>query len=192
VDLFLIPFQILFILLFIFRIPLAGKIFRKNELAPFLSDIQIRYENVWRTIVFPVAIIFSFYLIWVGFNLYFFHHSANPAPIESIPVLMGENLFLAPISEQIIQCVFLSFVFVASEIISQNKLWIRLMNGIALIFVSLILAIGHSNFTPISLVLLFSLFMIYGGIFYKTGRNLLPAVIAHATWNLIAVVALPF
>jgi len=192
VDPFLIPLQLLIVILFIFRIPLARKILKKDDLTPFLSDVKVRIGLWWKTVLLPVAVIVVFYLAWARFNVFFFHNAPTPAAYESVPVLIVESLILAPVSEQIIQCIFLSFIYVASTRVTTNRWKIGLINGIMLAGVSLLLVIGHANFNPVSLLLRFFLFMMYGGIYYLNDRDLFPAIIAHSAWNLLAVLTFPF
>jgi len=163
-----------------------------DDFIPFLSDTKFRVGLWWKTFLVSIAIIIPCFLVWVQINVFFIHHAPTPAAYESIPIFIGENLILAPICEEIIQCFFLSCIFITSKRITTNKWKIWLINGFALICVSLLLMIGHANFNPISLLLLFSLFMIYGGIYYLNDRNLLPAIIAHSAWNLLVILTFPF
>jgi membrane protease YdiL (CAAX protease family) len=141
----------------------------------------------WKTILVPITIVIAFDLIWITFNLMLFHHPPAPASYESIPILIGFNLILAPTSEEILQCAFLSCTYVFSVSSTKIKWKIVALNIVILIIVSILFAICHATFNVVSLAQLFVLFIIYGAVYYLNDRNLLPAIVSHIAWNLLSV-----
>lgn len=67
----------------------------------------------------------------------------------------------------------------------QKRVGSRRENYAALVIISFIFANAHMNPTPVNRLLRFFQFMIYRALYYLNGRNLLPAIVVHATWNLI-------
>jgi hypothetical protein len=192
VDPFIIPAQIVIILLFIYRIPLVEKIPGSENLASFFKDVKFRVDPWWKSFIVPLVIVGAFYLAWLGFNIAVIHHLPNPAPYESVPFLIVDVLILGPIAEEIIQCLFLSIIFMELARIVTSRAHIILGNGIALIFISLWLTFAHFDFRPVALILRFSLFIVYGAIYFASDRNLLPPIISHAVWNALVVIKLDF
>lgn len=199
-DLLLIPTQIIIIIAYVFRISLANTIFKipfikkpKNLnfldfILSVLTDMKIGIDKSWKTILIPILTIFAFYLGWVLCNIIFLQRLPIPPSYESILIYIMDSLILAPISEEIIQCFLLSWIFVLSTSMMINRRKIIGVNFVVLIISSVICTIGHTNFNPISFLQIFCLFVIYGAMYYLNNRNLLPAIIAHSTWNLLAII----
>jgi len=186
-DPFLIPIQLLIIGIYLFRIPILDRFQKppKDFLLQIANDMKLDLGKPWETVLVPILVIFVIYLGWILYHVMVFH----AFPIFSItgPLLIFvlNSGILAPISEEILQGFFLSGMFILFIHIYKNQWIIAVMCFAALTIVSYIFANAHTNPTSLNWLLRFFQFMIYGGLYYLYGRNLLPSIIAHSTWNMI-------
>jgi membrane protease YdiL (CAAX protease family) len=186
-DLFLMPVQLLIIGIYLFRIRIINR-FQKPPKDFFLkiaNDMKLDLGTPWKTVLVPILVIFLSYLGWIIFHTSVFHTFPTFPNIDPLSLYILNSGILAPISEEILQCFFLSVMFILFIQIYKNKWIIAIMCFAALMIVSYIFANAHTNPTSINWLLRFFQFMIYGALYYLYGRNLLPAIIAHSTWNLI-------
>jgi membrane protease YdiL (CAAX protease family) len=188
---------------FIFRADIAGMIKRiKPNLHPIIAfllsipiialllsipeDMKFKLENWWKTIVVTIIIICGAYVVWILWNFFALHSLPSPAPYGSYLILIAQQLVLAPIFEEIVQCALLSLAFVYSTNFLKSRGVIIGVNFIWLCFISIIIAYAHGD--PNNLIYRSFGFVIYGAIYYFNERNLLPAIIAHSVWNLLVVI----
>ena len=186
-DPFLIPVQLLIIGIYLFRIPILDRFQKppKDFLFQIANDMKLDLGKPWKTILVPILVIFVTYLGWILYNTTVFYTFPIVPTTDPLPLFIINSGILAPISEEILQCFFLSVMFILFIHIYKNRWIIAVMCFAALTIVSYIFANAHSNPTSVNWLLRFSQFMIYGALYYLYGRNLLPAIIAHSTWNLI-------
>jgi len=179
-DPLLIPIQILIIGIYLFRLPIIDRFPKgfKGFYSIVATDIKFNIGSWWKTILVPFLVIVGTYLICF--------HILPPFSIpDPMPLYIAESGILAPVSEEILQCVFLSMAFILFTRIYKNRWMITGMCFAALMIVSFIFANAHTNPTSINWLIRFFQFMIYGAIYFLNGRNLLPAIIAHSAWNMI-------
>jgi membrane protease YdiL (CAAX protease family) len=186
-DPFLIPVQLLIIGIYLFRIPIINRFPKppKDFLLHIANDMKLDLGTPWKTILVPILVIFVSYLGWVFYHTTVFHTFPIFPSTDPLPLYILNSGILAPISEEILQCFFLSVMFILFIHIYKNRWIIAIMCFAALTIVSYIFANAHTNPTSVNWLLRFFQFMIYGALYYLYGRNLLPAIIAHSTWNLI-------
>ena len=186
-DPFLLPVQLLIIGIYLFRIPIINRFPKppKDFLLHIANDMKLDLGTPWKTILVPILVIFVSYLGWVFYHTTVFHTFPIFPSTDPLPLYILNSGILAPISEEILQCFFLSVTFILFIHIYKNRWLIAIMCCSALIIVSYIFANAHTNPTPVNWLIRFFQFMIYGALYYIYGRNLLPARIAHSTWNLI-------
>ena len=191
-DPFLIPVQIIIIVIYIFRIPIANKISTPSNpyFTRFVVDIKFGVGKWWKTILLPILTILVIYFLWIFYNAIWFHQFPISPISDSISFYIMDSLILAPITEEILQCFPLSCIFVLSTVLFKNKWKIAIVNLAGLLIISFIFLPAHSNLTPTIWFLRFFLFIIYGAMYYLNNRNLLPAVLSHSVWNLVT--AYPF
>ncbi len=186
-DLFIIPTQLLIIVLYLFRIPTIERFPKslKGFYSGIANDIRFDIGTWWKTVLVPLLVIVGTYLVWVMYNNMIFHTFPLLPVADPLPLYIAESGILAPVSEEILQCVLLSMAFVLFTRIYKNRWMITGMCFAALMIVSYIFANAHTNPTSINWLMRFFQFMIYGAIYFLNGRNLLPAIVAHSAWNLI-------
>ena len=186
-DPFLIPVQLLIIGIYLFRIPIVNQIPKsfKDFPSKIANDMKLDLETPWKTVLVPILVIIVSYLGWVFYHTTVFHTFPLFPSTDPISLFVLDSGILAPISEEILQCFFLSAMFILFIQIYKNRWIIAIMCFAALTIVSYIFANAHTNPTSLNWLLRFYQFMIYGALYYLYGMNLLPAIIAHSTWNLI-------
>ena len=186
-DPFLIPVQLLIIGSYLFRIPILDRFQKppKDFLLQIANDMKLNLGTPWKTILVPILVIFVTYVTWVLYHSMVFNTIPKFSITYPLPLYILNSGILAPISEEILQCFFLSVMFILFIHIYKNRWIIAVMCFAALTIVSYIFANAHTNPTSVNWLLRFFQFMIYGALYYLYGRNLLPAIIAHSTWNLI-------
>ena len=186
-DPFLIPVQLAIIGLYLWRDAIVARVPEpaRARFSLLAADVKFCVGTWWKTILLPVLLILFTYIVWIQCCRTFF--GGVPALAIEGPLLLHviASCILAPLSEQILQGIFLSAVFLAFVRIYQNRLVLSFMLLAALMIISLVFASVHINPTPVNWLVRFSQFMIYGGLYYLNDRNLLPAVVAHATWNAV-------
>jgi hypothetical protein len=186
-DLLLILIQLGIIAIYIWRFPIIDRLPEpgKSRYLPLAADTRFSIGTWWKTILVPVLVIILSYLVWVYCLLRLFHQF--PALTFDDPVLVHfiESCILAPLSEEILQCLFLSAAFLAIIRMYRNRWIIAFMLFSALLLISFIIANSHVNPASVNWLLRFNQFLIYGGLYYLNDRNLLPAFVAHATWNTV-------
>jgi hypothetical protein len=191
-DLFLIPLQLVIIGLFVYRNQVISKFPRQISeiLTHFVTNMRLELGKKIYTIIVPIGISIGLYLIWVFYNLHFF----NTFPLISItdPLFGIDSIILAPITEQILQCSLLTAFYFMFSRIYKNQWVIRIMCFGALLISAYLMAEAHLNPSPINWLLRFFLFVVYGGLYFLNGRNLLPSIIAHATWNIVLLNPISF
>jgi len=186
-DPFLIPVQLLIIGIYLFRIPISNRFPKphKDFLLQIANDMKLDLGRPWKTVLVPILVIIVTYLGWVFYHTTVFHTFPLFPSTDPIPLFVLDSGILAPLSEEILQCFFLSAMFILFIQIYKNRWIIAVMCFAALTIVSYIFANAHTNPTSVNWLLRFFQFMIYGALYYLNDRNLLPAIIAHSTWNLI-------
>jgi len=186
-DPFLIPVQLLIIGIYLFRIPILDRFQKppKDFLLQIANDMKLDLGKPWKTVLVPILVIFVTYLGWILYHTTVFHTFPIVPTTDPLPLFIINSGILAPISEEILQGFFLSVMFILFINIYKNRWIIAVMCFAALMIVSYIFANAHTNPTSVNWLLRFFQFMIYGALYYLYGRNLLPAIIAHSTWNLI-------
>jgi membrane protease YdiL (CAAX protease family) len=186
-DPFLIPVQLLIIGIYLFRIPISNRFPKphKDFLLQIANDMKLDLGRPWKTVLVPILVIIVTYLGWVFYHTTVFHTFPLFPSTDPIPLFVLDSGLLAPVSEEILQCFFLSAMFILFILIYKNRWIIAIMCFAALTIVSYIFANAHTNPTSVNWLLRFFQFMIYGSLYYIYGRNLLPPIIAHSTWNLI-------
>lgn len=186
-DLFLIVIQITVIAIYLFRFSIVNRFPKsiKEFYFQLASDMKILIGKWWQTIVIPIFIIALSYVGWIIYHTQKFNSYPSFLISDSLTLYLLEGVVLAPFSEELIQCLFLSAAFLISIRIYKNKIAIIFINFSALMIVSFIIANAHFNPTSINWLIRYFQFMIYGVIYYIYDRNLLPAIIAHSSWNFL-------
>ena len=186
-DPFLIPVQLLIIGIYLFRSPILDRFQKppKDFLLQIADDMKLDLGKPWKTVLVPILVIFVTYIGWIFYRTTVFQTFLTFSITEPLPLFVVTSGILAPISEEILHCFFLSALFILFIHIYKNKWIIIGMCFAALMIVSYIFANAHTNLTSVNWLLRFFQFMVYGGLYYLYGRNLLPAIIAHSTWNLV-------
>jgi len=153
-----------------------------------LNDVKISLKNPLTTILFPIismAIVFS--VAWLLGFINTIQISLNLFTSVFIFLLM---VILAPLSEEIEQCLFLSLIFVSMSIICHKfdkvitKFQFYSIFLIFLVIDAFFMAFLHNNDTFTSFFVRAVGFIFFGLLYVKYERNIVPPVIAHATWNL--------
>jgi membrane protease YdiL (CAAX protease family) len=186
-DSFLILLQILIIGIYLYRFSLIDR-FPKPYNEFFLqiaTDMKTSMGIWWKTILIPILVIVVAYIIWVLYITMSFQHFPSIPVQDPLPIYIITNGVLAPVSEEILQCFFLSAMFILFINIYKSGWMIGGMCFATLTIVSYIFANAHTNPTSVNWLLRFFQFMIYGALYYLNDRNLVPAIVAHSTWNLI-------
>lgn len=193
-DPFLLPVQLLIIGIYLFRIPIINRFPKppKDFLLHIANDMKLDLGKPWKTVLVPILVIFVSYLGWILYHITVFHTFPIFPSTDPLPLTIVNSGILAPVSEEILQCFFLSAMFFLIIHIYKNRWMIAGMCFAALTIVSYIFANGHTNPTSLNWLLRFFQFMIYGALYYLNDRNLLPAIIAHSAWNLILLNPLAF
>jgi membrane protease YdiL (CAAX protease family) len=193
-DPFLILVQLLIIGIYLFRIPILDHFQKppKDFLFQIANDMKLELGKPWKTVLVPILVIFVTYLGWILYHNTVFHTFPIFSTTDPLLLFIINSGILAPISEEILQCFFLSVMFILFINIYKNRWIITVMCFAALMIVSYIFANAHTNPTSVNWLLRFFQFMIYGALYYLYGRNLLPAIIAHSAWNLILFYAIVF
>jgi membrane protease YdiL (CAAX protease family) len=193
-DPFLITVQLLIIGIYIFRIPILNHFQKppKDFLLQIANDMKLDLGKPWKTVLAPILVIFVTYLGWILYHVMVFHTFPIFSITDPLPIFILNSGILAPISEEILQGFFLSVMFILFIHIYKNRWIIVVMCFASLMLVSYIFANAHTNPTSLNWLLRFFQFMIYGALYYLYSRNLLPAIIAHSTWNLILLNPLEF
>jgi hypothetical protein len=196
VDLFLIPAQLVILGFFKFRTKIAKiilglykRIFQNlaitwiSNLFCSICDIKMEIGNWKKSILLPIVIsILGYMAIKNCFDI-------SIHPITDL-LFSIDSWILAPIVEQILQGVCITaFFFLLSKIFKSRQLFI-VWWIFSLIFSSCLLTIGHVNNSPLEWEIRFFSFLYYGLLYCLYKQNLLPAIIAHATWNILLF--LPF
>ena len=193
-DPFLIPVQLLIIGIYLFRIPILDRFQKppKDFLLQIANDMKLDLGKPWKTVLVPILVIFVTYIGWIFYLTTVSQTVPTFSITDPLPLFVITSGILAPISEEILQCFFLSVLFILFIHIYKNKWIIAVMCFAALMIVSYIFANAHTNPTSVNWLLRFFQFMIYGALYYLYDRNLLPAIIAHSTWNLILINPIEF
>lgn len=188
-DPFLIPVQLLIIGLYLFRFPVVNRFPRsaRDFFLQFASDMKLEIGKPWKTVLVPIIVIFVSYLGWILYFKTVFHTFPIFPGTNPLPLYVLNSGILAPVSEEILQCFFLSVMFILFVKIYKTRWMVNVMCFAALVIVSYIFANGHTNPTYVNWLLRFFQFMIYGALYYVNGRNLLPAIIAHSAWNMMVM-----
>lgn len=186
-DLLLVILQLGIVAAYLGRDAIIGRFpeSAKTWLAPLTADMKFRIGSWGRTILVPVLVILLSYIVWVYCCRTLFGQFPSLTFTDPALVHFIESCILAPLSEEILQCVFLSAVFLAFVRMYQNRLVLSFMLVASLMLISFVFANAHINPTPLNWLVRFFQFMIYGGLYYLNDRNLLPAFVAHATWNTV-------
>ena len=183
-ELFLIPLQLLIIIGFVFRQNIVNRIrdpFRKN-FNNFANKMKFKTDNKLKTLLIPIVVTIIVYIVFVKLVGFFY------TPLSDLLFTL-DSVILAPISEQILQVLFLlvlSFIFTT---VYKNK-WVVCL--VALTISSLLLAAMHFPQNLNSWIIHFSSFVIYGVLYYLNKENLLPSIVAHSAWNIIILNPIPF
>ena len=193
-DPFLIPIQILIIGIYFFRVRIIDRFPKsfKEFYSLVATDMRLDIGTWWKTVLVPILVIVGTYLVWVVYNGIIFHTFPTFSITDPLPLFIVESGFLAPVSEEILQCFFLSMAFILFTRIYENRWVIAGMCVAVLVIVSYIFANAHTNPTSFNWLMRFFQFMIYGAIYYLNDRNLLPAIVAHSAWNLILLNSFTF
>lgn len=148
------------------------------------NDMKLKVGIWWKTIIIPIIVGFILFLGWIAFHQIILGIPATYSISENVYVYIITSGILAPISEEIVQCFFLSAVFILFNRNYKNKPILVLINFFSLVIVSAVIAFYHDNPSFISFLLRFFHFTIYGVIYFLYNRNLLPAIVTHSSWNL--------
>lgn len=186
-DIFLLILQLTIISIYLFRFSIIDHFPKsiKGFYFRLATDMKIFLGKWWRTIVIPILIIILSYIGWIVYHILKFNSLPSFSISDSLSLYLLEGVVLAPFSEELIQCLFLSAAFLISTRVYKNKIVIVFINFAALMTVSFIIANAHFNPTSINWLLRYFQFMIYGAIYYIYDRNLLPAIMAHSSWNFL-------
>jgi len=186
-DPFLIPVQLLIIGIYLFRIPIVNRFPKslKDYYSQIAIDMKLDIGKPWKTVLVPILVIFVTYLGWILYHITVFHTFPTFSITDPLPLYILNAGILAPISEEILQCFFLSVMFILFIHIYKNTWMIAGMCFAALMIISYIFTNQHTNPTSVNWLLRFFQFMIYGALYYLNDRNLLPAILAHSAWNLV-------
>jgi membrane protease YdiL (CAAX protease family) len=193
-DPFLIPLQLLIIGIFLFRIPIVNRLPNRFKDFPLkiANDMKSDLGTPWKTVLVPILVIMVTYLGWIFYHTTVFQTLPIYPSTDPLLLYILNSGILAPISEEILQGFFLSAMYILFISIYKNRWIINLMCFAALMMVSYIFANAHTNPTSVNWLLRFFQFMIYGALYYLYDRNLLPAIIAHSTWNLMLLILLRY
>ncbi len=136
----------------------------------------------WKSIILPA---FSAIVLTLLISLIF----RVPLTLYKAPLLRDLFLFtviFSPVSEEVLWRALLLSALISPQI--SEKLGLandgRLKYILALLAVSLLFTLSHSNPTLYQSVSRFFASMLYGTVYIVSGRNLLPAIVAHAADNL--------
>jgi membrane protease YdiL (CAAX protease family) len=189
-DPFLILFQLLIIGIYLYRWKIINRFSDQTKIlfTEHFKEMRFSMGKWWKTIFIPIVVIFICFLIWILIYILIFNQTPHFPLEDPFLLYLFESGILAPISEQLIQCFFISLVFLAIQKHYKNKWVIFGLNFIGLIFISFLFAIVHFNPYPMNWLLKFFLFMIYGAFFYLNERNMLPSIIAHSSWNMMMLI----
>jgi membrane protease YdiL (CAAX protease family) len=193
-DPFLIPVQLLIIGIYFFRIPILNRFQKppKDFLLQIAEDMKLDLGKPWKTVLVPILMIFVTYLVWILYHVMVFHKFPTFSITDPLPIFIINSGILAPISEEILQGFFLSVMFILFIHFYKNRWVIFALCFAALMIISYIFANAHTNPTSVNWLLRFFQFIIYGGLYYLYGRNLLPAIVAHSTWNIVLLNPITF
>ena len=181
-ELFAIVIFLLIVGIFIFRHKIMEHI--KEPFRSFLpsSNMNLKLENMSKTVLIPIivtVILYIFYVILFGFVY---------SPISDLTYTLV-SIIIAPLSEQILQgYLIIGFFFIFAKV-CKNK-WI--VGSFVLVLSALIMTAVHFSPNSTNLQVHFLSFVFYGAIYYIYNENLLPATIAHTTWNIIILNPIPF
>lgn len=187
---FIVIFHFLVINLYIFRWKIINRLpdESKSHLTFCIKDIKFHIGVWWKTLLVPILVVIIYYIVWILFSyLLLDRFITNPISVK-IPQYVLTSVILAPISEQIVQCIFLNLIFLMTLMLCKNQRIIKGVNIVGLMFVAFIMVIPHINAGIGEFFVRFISFTIYGGLFYFNDRNILPTIIAHSAWNLILLI----
>jgi hypothetical protein len=191
-DLFLIPVQLMIIGIFVFRSTIIGWFPKsiKDIYTLIADDMKLEVRSSWKTVFIPIILIVLAYFAWILFCNYFFN-TFPIVPITDIPFAV-DSILLAPFSEQIAQGFFLTLFFLFFSRVIKINWVVCIFCFVGLILTSYLLTSVHDNPQILNFYLRFFLFMIYGTLYLLNERNLLPAIVAHTTWNVISMNQISF
>jgi hypothetical protein len=179
-DLTLIFIELSIIVVYLFRYRLFGK-----KIQILFDRIKFTIEPWWKTIFLPIIIVFLLWIAWAIYIIYI-EHSFPTNPFDWGYLLQG--VILAGISESILQALLLSFMFL---IIAKRFTdpWITSpLYFLSIIGISFTISFLHYIPTPMSFLIRFVNFNIYGLFYYYSKENMVPMISGHMMWNALLIV----
>jgi membrane protease YdiL (CAAX protease family) len=146
-----------------------------------INDLRVRLVPVWWTVILPVASVGTWWLIWRDVIYYFL---PDPTPISPLLTTVISAVVLAPVLESVMLGVIVNLFIPESPDRPTDDPGVIVL---VLLCISLIFAVYHQKSMLIGFVSVTVGFMIYGMLYYYSGRNLVPAIIAHAVWNALVI-----
>ena len=128
-DPFLIPVQLLVISIYISRISIVNRFPKplKDFLSQIANDMKLNLGKPWKTVLVPILVIFITYLGWIFYHNTVFHTFPTFSITDPFFLHILNSGILAPISEEILQCFFLSTMLILFIHIYKNKWMIAIM-----------------------------------------------------------------
>lgn len=127
-----VALQIIIIGTYIFRLTIIDYLPISLELQNFFKnvsvDMKFKIEKWWKTILFPILVIIIAYLGWIIFHLVRFSQLPIYTITDTLAIYVIGAGILAPFSEEIIQCFFLSAGFLIIVHIFKDKWAVYLLN----------------------------------------------------------------
>jgi len=121
--------------------------------------------------------------IWLGLHHAALHQYPEIQVPNPIVIYVIVSCIFAPIMEEILQGAMLSALFLIFSRYWTDLRTINLMMAAGLVFSAVLFAFFHENPAFVNWLVRFFMFVLYGGLYYLNRWNLLPAIVAHATWN---------
>lgn len=147
----------------------------------FWSGLRSRFDGkcVFISIIIALATITIFELIFGNLRTY-----GEPVWFASIT-----GGLVNPIAEEVlIRGLFLNLFVYLALVYRIKSISKKVLLLAGLVITSTFFALSHPNIALLGFTTRFAGSMIYGGLYLAGGRNLLPPIVAHATWNWYLVI----
>jgi len=182
-----------------------------SQFLPLVKAIRLQYDSREKCIIVPVFIAIFLFVLFNAASFYFTHKQIASYG-EPLWLALLSSVVIGPISEEIlVRGILFGIVIVAAinllvfswslmclAISGKNKKvpLIRSDLPFGLIVVGLLIqgayfGAAHDNDNILSLMTRAISGVAYGALFYFNKKNLMPATVCHATYNLLIILSTP-
>ena len=182
-----------------------------SQFLPLVKSIRLQYDSREKCIIVPVFIALFLFVLFNGASFYFTHKQIASYG-EPLWLALLSSVVIGPISEEILvrgilfgvvimaalNLLVFSWSLMCSAISGKNKKVPLVRNDLpfGLIVIGLLIqgayfGAAHDNDNLLSLMTRTISGVAYGALFYFNKKNLVPAIVCHATSNLLIILSNP-